>query len=316
MSRSKTSYAKLGASVIAGALAATAAASVSSWKALTAETTPYEMYFSESVEGLEIGTPLKYRGVKVGMVSSIEIAPDGRHVQVTGEIFETAIDRIRLDDGTQRGLCAQLSPKGLTGMQLVQLDLFEIASCQRPEDLPFELGPHVIPVSPSVLDSVEEAVRRLAKATPQIAEDLSSLVGRINRLVGQVPESPGEESATIASTLAQLQATVRRVDAMVADFDSAGVSAQTKATLKELQRTSASINTLAERLEDRNGLVKRMERASTAVGDLAMGFERSDESLEEALDDVGDAARAIRRLADALERDPDMLLKGRAELSP
>ena len=103
---------------------------------------------------------------------------------------------------------------------------------------------------------------------------------------------------------------------MVADFDSAGVSAQTKATLKELQRTSASINTLAERLEDRNGLVKRMERASTAVGDLAMGFERSDESLEEALDDVGDAARAIRRLADALERDPDMLLKGRAELSP
>ena len=34
------------------------------------------------------------------------------------------------------------------------------------------------------------------------------------------------------------------------------------------------------------------------------------------VDDVGDAARAIRRLADALERDPDMLLKGRAELSP
>ena len=167
-----------------------------------------------------------------------------------------------------------------------------------------------------MLDSVEEAVRRLAKATPPIAEALSSLVERVNRLVGDVPEDPGDESATIASTLAQLQSTVKRIDAMVAGFDSAGVSAQAKVTLKELERTSSSINTLAERLEDRNGLVTRMERASTAMGDLAMGFDRSDESLEEALDDVGDAARAIRRLADALERDPDMLLKGRAELEP
>ena len=316
MSRSRVSYAKLGGFVIAVGLAAAAAASVLSWKALTADTTAYQMYFSESVEGLELVAPLKYRGVKVGTVAAIEIAPDGRHVQVTGELFESSIERIGLDDHTQRGLCAQLSPKGLTGMQLIQLDLFEVASCQRPEDLPFELSPHVIPVSPSVLDSVEEAVRRLAKATPQIAEDLSSLVERVNRLVGDVPEDPGDESATIASTLAQLQSTVKRIDAMVAGFDSAGVSAQAKVTLKELERTSSSINTLAERLEDRNGLVTRMERASTAMGDLAMGFDRSDESLEEALDDVGDAARAIRRLADALERDPDMLLKGRAELEP
>ena len=36
------------------------------------------------------------------------------------------------------------------------------------------------------------------------------------------------------------------------------------------------------------------------------------EQLEETLRDVGDAAQAIRDLAETLERDPDMLLKGRS----
>jgi paraquat-inducible protein B len=169
---------------------------------------------------------------------------------------------------------------------------------------------------PSIVESLEVAVRRLAKSTPQIAENLSQLVGRVNRLVGDVETEPGQEPVTIAGTLAGVDETVRHIDEMVVALDSANLSKDARAAMRELKNTSAAITTLASRLEQRDGLVTRMERASTAVGDLAMGFGRSDRELAEALEDVGDAARAIRRLADALERDPDMLLKGRAELSP
>jgi ABC-type transporter Mla subunit MlaD len=43
----------------------------------------YHTSFDESVEGLEVGAPVRYRGVKIGTVARIAIAADHRHVEVT-----------------------------------------------------------------------------------------------------------------------------------------------------------------------------------------------------------------------------------------
>jgi phospholipid/cholesterol/gamma-HCH transport system substrate-binding protein len=42
----------------------------------------YVSYFDESVQGLEVGSVVKYRGVEVGKVEKISIAPDDRLVEV------------------------------------------------------------------------------------------------------------------------------------------------------------------------------------------------------------------------------------------
>jgi phospholipid/cholesterol/gamma-HCH transport system substrate-binding protein len=43
----------------------------------------YETFFDESVQGLELGAPVKYRGIVVGNVENIAVAPDRRLVDVT-----------------------------------------------------------------------------------------------------------------------------------------------------------------------------------------------------------------------------------------
>ena len=43
----------------------------------------FETYFDESVQGLDIGSPIKFRGVTIGTVGKIDIALDHRHVEVT-----------------------------------------------------------------------------------------------------------------------------------------------------------------------------------------------------------------------------------------
>src|SRR5439155_344728 len=58
-------------------------------------------YFDESVQGLDVGSPVKFRGVTVGTVAEITIAPDHRHVQVTSNIYlaarvDKAIDEAKL----------------------------------------------------------------------------------------------------------------------------------------------------------------------------------------------------------------------------
>src|SRR5262245_30735477 len=51
-------------------------------------------YFDESVQGLDVGSPMKFRGVPTGVVSDITIAPDRRHVQVTSEVYWDVLRRL------------------------------------------------------------------------------------------------------------------------------------------------------------------------------------------------------------------------------
>jgi phospholipid/cholesterol/gamma-HCH transport system substrate-binding protein len=73
---------------------------------------------------------------------------------------------------------------------------------------------------------------------------------------------------------------------------------------------------LFERLDGEPGLVTSAQRASEAVGDAARGSRDLGRELESTLQEVRRAAATIRRLADALDRNPDMLVKGRPKGAP
>ena len=51
-------------------------------------------YFNESVQGLDVGSSVKFRGVPIGRVAKIRIAPDGRHVEVMSDVKIDALARL------------------------------------------------------------------------------------------------------------------------------------------------------------------------------------------------------------------------------
>jgi ABC-type transporter Mla subunit MlaD len=312
---SKVNYTKIGAFAVAGGLATVAALSTASYATMTKKTEKYDAFFAESVQGLEEGSSVKFRGVTLGVVDAIEVAPDGRHVKVTTELVDDAVERIHLNDdrGQALVLCAQLSPVGLTGTKIVQLDLFEPDMCTEPSALPFSVSRRTLASTSSTMEDLSIAVRELAKTAPRIAEDLALLVDRVSRFIGDVDHQ--ESPATLAATLAQVHETLVRFDGKLAAVDTQRMSQQAGATMREIESTSAIIGRIVGRLDEHQGLLARLELASTAFGDAATGLDGSSEEIGEALQSVSEAAQAVRRLADALERDPDMLLKGRAELS-
>ena len=67
------------------------------------------------------------------------------------------------------------------------------------------------------------------------------------------------------------------------------------------------------RLEREGGVIASAERTLGFVGEMARGSSVLGPELEGTLRDVRSAARSLRRFSEALERDPDMLIKGRAQ---
>src|SRR5687767_5767692 len=93
-----TNHYKLGLFVLLGFAAAVAAAILLGVASTRKDTIPYHSYFNESVQGLELGSPVKFRGVTIGHVSAIEIAPDHRMVDVVSELDVTDIKRMGLTE--------------------------------------------------------------------------------------------------------------------------------------------------------------------------------------------------------------------------
>jgi hypothetical protein len=59
-------------------------------------------YFDESVQGLDVGSPVKFRGVTLGTVSTITVAPDRRHVEVWMRIYQDELSRMGFDPTAPR----------------------------------------------------------------------------------------------------------------------------------------------------------------------------------------------------------------------
>ena len=75
----------------------------------------YVSYFDESVQGLQVDSAVKFRGVEVGMVETIRLAPDNRLIGV--------VMKINMRDNLQKNAVAQLKAAGITGIMFVELDL-------------------------------------------------------------------------------------------------------------------------------------------------------------------------------------------------
>lgn len=305
---------KLGMFVVSALLVGIAGVAYFGARSLPKDTITYVSYFDEAVTGLEIGSPTKFRGVTVGNVSAIEVAPDRRHVQVSYDLESTVAQRLALDkaatENAQVGtaLRAQLGSMGVTGVKYVSLDLFEAA--QPIDQLKFTPPPHYIPTQPSTLKHIESAVTDAAHRLPEVTEQLISMLTRINGLLQSVQDQGIPQRAT--DTLTRANQVLGVMQAKIEQFKAAELSDDARATLAQLQDTIGRVNRVIERVEGSSGLIANAERASLSMGDVARNAAHVGTEAERTLREVGEAASAVRELADALERQPDMLIKGRA----
>ncbi len=285
------------------------------------KTVSYHTFFNESVQGLDLGSPVRYRGVSIGTVAAIEIAPDHRHVDVLAELDVDEIRRMGLTEGGREGkgigrfiipadLRAQLGSQGITGVKYVSMDFF-VEADNPPPDLPFPTPRNYIPAAASLMKNLEDSIVKAVDKMPAVADSLMSILTRIDSILQEIQAKQVPDKAI--ATLDEASGAIKDLRKVLNHVDRANLPAKVGATVDQLTVAVATLNRVLDRVDGDKGLIASAHQATDALGLFGKSADGRAKELADTLRDVGEAAQSIRDLADTLERDPDMLLKGRAK---
>lgn len=292
----------------------------------------FVVYFDETIHGLDLGSPVKLRGVRVGRVVDIGLryvpSTNKSVVAVACELNRNLIadEKGNLIDVSQdgqlqglvdRGMRAQLGVIGLaTGLLYVELDFLD------PQAYPATPRADIVskytemPAVPSAISEFQANLTEILNDVKKIdfagiSKEIHGLLAdtrkKINAmdtaaLLAEWTQAGASVRALAASpelkqTLANLSAASGRLDAILADYEQNGPKAEGIAkTLEDLRTTVGTFN-------DTAGTIQKFVNAQQHLGDDA----------SQALVKIGEAAAAVRELADFLERNPSALLTGRKQ---
>ena len=260
------------------------------------ESFPAVAYFDESAQGLDVGSPLKFRGVTVGTVANITIAPDHRHVQVTSDVYVDAVRSLGISDGAPNpksgnpfmpeDLRVQLAAAGITGVRFLEVDFFD-PHRYPPPPLPFTPPWNYIPSAPSTLRSLEQAALEFANRLPVLGEQATATLAEGRETLGSVRRLSNE----LQGNDGRLTRLLARLDSTADTLQTAVRESQPAATASALRQASSSVAGAADGV-------------TGSVGDLRDDLRTDLVALRDTLD-------SIRVLVESLDRDPSVLVRGR-----
>lgn len=307
-----TNYWKIGLFVILGGAALVALLLVVGARSWNEETVQYTTYFDESVQGLELGAQVKFRGVTVGAVQEIKLAPDRQLVEVRMNM-DVESSRNLLDPSVPRQgslvLRTQLAQAGLTGHRFVLIDFFDGAQ-NAEQSLPFPAPQHYLPSVPSTISQLESAVVQTSDQLPLIAERAAQTLARIDATVASIDQADLPQK--ISDVVSDAQRVMLLLNNQLVAADVPATTKEVRGTLAAMTKTLGHIDGTVQRINAQNGVLASIEGSMLSVRQVAHGASSVTPQIDSTLKEVQAAARSFRRLADALEREPDMLVKGRA----
>jgi phospholipid/cholesterol/gamma-HCH transport system substrate-binding protein len=313
-------YVKIGLFVVLGFAAALAFAVALGATQTRRDTVAFFTYFNESVEGLDVGAPVTFRGVGIGRVGDITIAPDHRLVQTRMDVDVASMEQLGLVPKGEfkrtqvfpeppSDLRAQVGSRGLTGNKHIEIDFFD-AKANPPPELPFRPMAHYIPATTSLTKGLEDSLAKAMDQFTVLADRATALVDSVGRIVGDLERGGAGDSA--ARALGEARDVLWGLDRIVKGLNREKVAENAGQTLGALHHAADDLNKLFGQLDGDHGLLATTQRSVSSFGEVGKNVAGATRDLDETLREIREAAAAFRELADELERQPDVLIKGRA----
>lgn len=297
------------------------------------------MFFQGSVKGLNVGAPVKFRGVDIGMVKDIQLTINPQdlevYVPVYVEIFNNRISilggesqkKFDPEEGintlvTDMGLRAQLQMQSfVTGQLFINYDFYPESAIKK---VGLDKKVYEVPTIPTTLEIVSQTAEDILAGLrevnfKEIVENISQITKGVNELVN----SPDMREAitNFNNALQDMQGIIQSMDAFMGAVNGR-VDSVTDSFESTMQDTRKLVNNIDSRLNS---------AASDVEGTLAAAqasFKKAESLLAEAekliasnsnlrreivmtLASMSDASHSIEELTDYLQRHPDSLIRGK-----
>lgn len=242
----------------------------------------YVAYFDESVQGLQKDSIVKYRGVDVGRVERIGVAPDNHLISV--------VMKVNLKEDLPRTAIAQLKVAGITGMVFVELDRQKQGEADQSPKISFPSEYPVIPSRPGeiakIMSGVNTAVGNLNQIdTRGISDQLKSTAAQIEIFF------KGKDMEVILANVKALTANLKnsseRVDKMIAAGRLEDIVVEARDALKGTQALLTKVQEEIGALNIREAMSKT-QAIATEVKATSENLRQTSETLEAFMGRIND----------------------------
>ena len=294
---------------------------------LISDSVQYTLHFDGSVKGLNVGSPVTFRGAKLGMVTNIQVSQrngseQGIEVPVTIEMYASRIVR---EDGApwkfsrtlveesvtemvENGLRASLELQSfVTGQLSVALEFEPDA---KPASIMLVGGKKIFPTVPSKFGILAEELQALP-VKDLVNHTMASLMG-IDRIVnsGQIQQTLDSVRATsglmgqlLSDLRSELIPAVRQFNRTLQNGDRLITNAD-RELLNMSQQLGTSLTDVSAAMKQAQDTLLSYQTLTT--DDSAIGYQ-----LNQTLRELATAARSVRIVATYLERHPEAMLMGK-----
>ena len=239
-------------------------------------------YFSESVQGLETGSPVKFRGVPVGTVDKIRMAPDDHLIEVVMSLRRGF--KVTADLGIKMNLL------GITGQKYLEINRFGASDREAPIKMDFD-PPH--PVITTYTSDFEHYGNALDVIVQKItAVDLEKISRNILRLTARLDKILGDP---------KLDSLGKDASDAVREFKEAATR-----TNKEIKRLQFS-RRLGKTLENSKELLEESTRTVRSVDRM---IRRTDNSLNLLTQKLDKTAANLEEFSRNLRDKPTSIIFG------
>lgn len=229
------------------------------------ETQMVVAYFSESVQGLQSDSPVKFRGVPVGRIKAIRLAPNGRLIEVVMSLDKTF--QVTQDLGVKMNLL------GLTGLKYLEMDTIKPEQQREVSQLGFEPKYPVIATYPSDISEIGSALDNIFQKVKGV--DVERISANLLRVSG-------------------------RLDKMLADPKLDHLVTDTADTMREVKETAKKLNDEIGRAQIAKNMNKVTEKASELLQESAETARSADRMIRRTDNNLNRLTQKLDRSADNL----------------
>lgn len=316
-------YIKLGAFIVIGTFMVVALIVILGAGRYFQTTYQVESYFNESVNGLEIGSPVKLRGVRIGRVADINFVAnryenaslyEARQVLVVCDIYPDLFRDMSYEDfkraiklESERGLRVRPTSLGLTGQIFLNLQYLD-PETNPPMDIQWEPDKAYIPSVPSTLNLLESAVTSISntlssvsqESIESIVDDFRSIMSTLETMINT--EGGKEAASRIINILGEVDTMLVRINTIIADPELEKIipeAAEAMTTLNTILKESSG--DVIQAAAEANHAMTNLKKTTDVLG-RTIADPRTDKALTEIAPMLENVAKASKDLSAAVSK--------------